>query len=517
MDDFQNEEDNFSMKHVRKILKNRFVVIIGDSIQRGIYKDMVLLLQQDRSLLRQELRMKGEYCFLGDELIEGGQKGVMTNGIGYKEVRQYCTGVYLVRFYFVTRCYNNYVESILNDLKEGPQPDVLIMNSCLWDITRINHSSECDHLCLVIVSLDEMAIVQYKENLQKLFSRFSQSLPQNCLVIWNTTLPISSCARGGFLVPEIEFLTTTLRLDILEANLYAKKVAVGYGLDILDLHFHLRHQLHRRVQDGVHWDTVAHRQITHLIVGHICRAWNLPTPRYRPSPSVGYGCQAQRRVSVQHQQPLLMQPPRSVQMGPDMSMNINFFNNRSGAANFVPNRMPVEHSRMPVEQNRMRVEHDRMPVEQKRMPLEHNRMPSEQNRMRVEHDRMPVEQKRMPLEHNRMPSEQNRMRGEHNRMPVEQKRMPLEHNRMPAEQKRMPLEHNRMPAEQKRVPLEHNRMPAEQNRMYRRGPNPSRAETSWMANAGYGQQWQPYQQSEWSGRAPLSNRARSHPYKSRRF
>ena len=74
---------------------------------------------------------------MDDELIEGGRKGKMHNGIAYKEVRQYSKGgIHLVRFYFTTRCYNNYVESILADLKKEPEPDIVIMNSCLWDMTR---------------------------------------------------------------------------------------------------------------------------------------------------------------------------------------------------------------------------------------------------------------------------------------------------------------------------------------------------------------------------------------------
>lgn len=79
---------------------------------------------------------QGESSFNNDELIEGGCMESMTNGLSYREIRQYKTNVYLIRFYFVTRCYNRYVESILNDLSDSPKPDILIMNSCLWDITR---------------------------------------------------------------------------------------------------------------------------------------------------------------------------------------------------------------------------------------------------------------------------------------------------------------------------------------------------------------------------------------------
>ncbi|CAL1539748.1 unnamed protein product, partial [Lymnaea stagnalis] len=264
--------DIFKSSDMTRIICDKFVVIIGDSIQRAIYKDMVLLLQTERYMTDRELRSKGEISTNGDELVEGGCRGEMSNGVSYREVRQYRTNAHLVRFYFVTRCYNSYIESILSDLQKEPFPDLVIINSCLWDITRYGRD----------------AIEDYKDNLVKLFSRFSETLRPECLVIWNTTLPISSSARGGFLVPEIEFMTTTLRLDILEANFYAQGVATKYGFDILDLHFYLRHQLHRRVRDGIHWDMIAHRQITNIILTHVCESWNIPIPK-RPVTFGSYG------------------------------------------------------------------------------------------------------------------------------------------------------------------------------------------------------------------------------------
>ena len=74
--------------------------------------------------------------FLGDTLVEGGVKAQLNNGTSYTEVRQHQTNNHMVRFYFVTRCYNQYVESVLRDIVSGPKPDLVIMNSCLWDMTR---------------------------------------------------------------------------------------------------------------------------------------------------------------------------------------------------------------------------------------------------------------------------------------------------------------------------------------------------------------------------------------------
>ncbi|XP_045191184.2 PC-esterase domain-containing protein 1A-like [Mercenaria mercenaria] len=266
----------FLQEDVLSLLDNRFIVIIGDSIQRGVYKDLVMLLQKNRYLADRDLRAKGEFTFSGDKLIEGGQYGEMTNGVRYREVRQYQTDYHLIRFYFITRCYNSYVESILSDLSKDPLPDAVIMNSCLWDISRYGPSS----------------VEQYKKNLNTLFKRLRKELPKTCLIMWNMTLPISKKARGGVLIPEVEHLNVSLRLDILEANFYVHKLALEYGFNTLDLHYYLRHQLQRRAGDGVHWDMTAHRRMTNLILTHMAEAWGVKSPENA------------KKVLLKHEQPL---------------------------------------------------------------------------------------------------------------------------------------------------------------------------------------------------------------------
>ncbi|KAL3046736.1 hypothetical protein OYC64_004678 [Pagothenia borchgrevinki] len=120
----------------RQLLHNKFVLVLGGSVQRSMYKDLVLLLQRDKFLTLPQLKSKGEFSFEQDLLVEGGRLGRLTNGTGYREVRQYRSDHHLLRFYFLTRIYSPYMESILEDLREGLKPDVVIVSSCVWDITR---------------------------------------------------------------------------------------------------------------------------------------------------------------------------------------------------------------------------------------------------------------------------------------------------------------------------------------------------------------------------------------------
>ncbi|MED6240555.1 hypothetical protein ATANTOWER_023177 [Ataeniobius toweri] len=63
--------------------------------------------------------------------------------------------------------------------------------------------------------------------------------------------------------------------DIIEANFYSTKLADFNGLDVLDLHFYFRHSLHHRMPDGIHWDALAHRRISSLLLKHVADAWGI--------------------------------------------------------------------------------------------------------------------------------------------------------------------------------------------------------------------------------------------------
>ncbi|XP_035639782.1 PC-esterase domain-containing protein 1A isoform X1 [Oncorhynchus keta] len=248
-----------SQQQASQLLHNKFVVVLGDSIQRSVYKDIVLLLQKDKYLSLAQLKSKGEMSFEQDILVEGGRLGQITNGTEYREVRQFRSDHHLVRFYFLTRIYSRYMQSILRDFEDGLKPDVVIVNSCLWDVSRYNPKWH-----------DE-----YQENLHKLFDKMNSILPPECLVIWNMTMPLGKRIVGGFFVPEIEHRGQTLCYDVIQANFYSNKMADAYGLDVLDLHFQFRFSLEHRMKDGVHWNSLAHRRITTLLLQHAAEAWGV--------------------------------------------------------------------------------------------------------------------------------------------------------------------------------------------------------------------------------------------------
>lgn len=78
---------------------------------------------------------------------------------------------------------------------------------------------------------------------------------------------------------QIEHKAPLLRDDVIEANFYSGTLANSYGMDVLDLHYHFRFSLQHRTNDGIHWNALAHRWITCLLLKHIAQAWGVFLPQ----------------------------------------------------------------------------------------------------------------------------------------------------------------------------------------------------------------------------------------------
>ncbi|CAH6787876.1 Pced1a [Phodopus roborovskii] len=124
----------------------------------------------------------------------------------------------------------------------------------------------------------------YRENLERVFVRMDQVLPDSCLLVWNMAMPLGERVTGGFLLPELQPLAVSLRQDVVEGNFYSATLAGNHCFDVLDLHFHFRHAVHHRHRDGVHWDQHAHRHLSHLLLTHVADAWGVELPKHDPLP-----------------------------------------------------------------------------------------------------------------------------------------------------------------------------------------------------------------------------------------
>nr|CAD7194795.1 unnamed protein product [Timema douglasi] len=270
--------------------------------------------------------------FLNDKLIKGDK---LTRGRDYEEQREFKIADVFLKFYFVTRCYNQTIEDLVTNIKEGkvPVPDVIIMNSCLWDVSRSRGSlwerirenngkgdivtshpplpaSPLDTILYLVTHYHLLLFIMRCCPQQSVgSSRASRGYIDNGLPCLRANRPVSlSCltlslhigsntdAKSNVLIgqesapkpppplkhhtckPQVDFLKHTLRFEVMEANLYARDVVATHGYDIVDLHYYLSMQLERRANDGIHWLAVAVRFMTNILLTHITLSWDRPLP-----------------------------------------------------------------------------------------------------------------------------------------------------------------------------------------------------------------------------------------------
>ncbi|MPC14334.1 PC-esterase domain-containing protein 1B [Portunus trituberculatus] len=123
----------------------------------------------------------------GDEMLK---MASLRMGRSYFEVRQCKKKDLWLRFIFVTQVAAPTLMKELKSIEEGklPPPDIVVVNSCLWDITRWGPEQED----------------QYKQNVANLFHRLQCLLPPASLVVWLASLPVATeRVKGGVFIQQV--------------------------------------------------------------------------------------------------------------------------------------------------------------------------------------------------------------------------------------------------------------------------------------------------------------------------
>ena len=77
------------------------------------------------------------------------------------------------------------------------------------------YGSEATHPCLLAHPLGyphrdgRCSMESYRENLERVFVRMDQVLPDSCLLVWNMAMPLGERVTGGFLLPEASDWSTS--------------------------------------------------------------------------------------------------------------------------------------------------------------------------------------------------------------------------------------------------------------------------------------------------------------------
>ena len=282
--------DIFLTKEAQDVLAGKHIAVIGGSNMRGLYKDIVWLLNTSTIIPYEVLGEKLEKNFPDFDSPRWKNKRVSKRlrkifhddnkdcclkseelslhpGRTYQEPRFYHHDKkdISVSFRFVTRVWSQDSEEWFRNYEsvEGAQLDVIIMNSILWDVNRWgpNYATE------------------FKENLDKLLKTVSEILSPDGMFIWLTAQPGSKDLNSKAMeIPGLEFQKRTTRYNVIEANFYAAHKVAEAGFDVIDMHYYYLLQTFRRNKDGIHWSPEANRYATNLLLTHISLAKEIPLP-----------------------------------------------------------------------------------------------------------------------------------------------------------------------------------------------------------------------------------------------
>ncbi|CAF0961671.1 unnamed protein product [Adineta steineri] len=248
------------------LLRNKYVLLCGDSGMRSMYKDIILLIQgQNRLLTSDELKAKlddHDMSTLNDQLLAGDKK---TNDTSYYERRCYLTNTHFIKFVFLTRCFSGQMRNELREIAENKSivPDIILLNSAVWDITKYEKNSE----------------KEYAQLLEECFRSIRSIIPPQTIVIWLTATPFSRDARG-VLDETRSDKKNFLRIRMFHINTFSSELAKKYNFQVIDLHYLLRKRVQHRCKDGMHYDALIHREITTHIARYISCGLNKNLLKY---------------------------------------------------------------------------------------------------------------------------------------------------------------------------------------------------------------------------------------------
>ncbi|CAJ0593979.1 unnamed protein product [Cylicocyclus nassatus] len=270
----------YDTKFVKALLKDVHLMFVGDSLMRGIYKDVIVMLHGNDLIDDSMLKSKTEPTFFGDKMID---VLPLEKDRVFRQAREYHTEYYLIQYLFTTRVMKDDIETALLELCTANEfPDVLFINSCLWDITRYNRAiDETTRQTATQPQIERTSLEEFLERISMLLRRLRLILPATTQVVWVNMpwpLPVDTRSFQNRAGSTDKYLN---RMLIVDANFRASQLFRAAGYDVLDIAFYMRNQAlyAYRVKDGVHWDSIGTRIMSQLVVGHLARSWNIPPPR----------------------------------------------------------------------------------------------------------------------------------------------------------------------------------------------------------------------------------------------
>ncbi|CAI2310483.1 unnamed protein product [Caenorhabditis sp. 36 PRJEB53466] len=274
---YHNQYFPYNGKICRAMFADKHVMFIGDSLVRAMYKDMVSLLRTGELCSPRDLRVTNEDCFQGDKQIDNLE--LEANRV-FRQAREFQSNRHLVQYFFTNRAMREDLEKLCLMLEASDEkPDVVVVNSAIWDISRFpaRHSTRRSEDLNKELFEEINVAEEYFNRIAMLCRRMRLLLPPTSTVVWLLMPPNGTpeINRGFCSYNKLTF--DEIRTRLLDANVRAAQVVREAGFDVLDISFHMRHSSYQvfRIKDGVHWNVVATRFMNQLLLGHLACAWRI--------------------------------------------------------------------------------------------------------------------------------------------------------------------------------------------------------------------------------------------------
>ncbi|PAV64271.1 hypothetical protein WR25_25354 isoform B [Diploscapter pachys] len=275
----------FDSEFVQTLLHNVHVLMVGDSIMRGLYKDLLTIHNTDFFTPEKTLGEKVEDSHMGDRQID---VLMLSSDRLFNQAREYCVEDCLIQFIFTTRCIRTDLTSKMMDFllkspENGDYPDVIVMNSALWDLTRYK---DYHFATLNEMTIEKSIHEEYIDRLSMFLRRLRLLRPITKFLWINFPWPqIPQKDRGFLAKADVQGDKKYYSCLVMEGQFRAAQVVRNAGYDVLDLGFYLRNHALQvfRKPDGVHWDRVGTRVMTQLLLGHLAKMFNVDV---KPEPDI---------------------------------------------------------------------------------------------------------------------------------------------------------------------------------------------------------------------------------------
>ncbi|CAJ0961296.1 unnamed protein product, partial [Mesorhabditis belari] len=251
----------FSAQYISDIFHGQHTLLIGDSLMRGLYKDLIRIIDTGRLQLTEPhvLKTKSEISCFNDRQIDMDKfKGERV----FVQAREYHTENHLIQYHFTTRCFKEDLDcAIAQMVRDKKYPRMVFFNSCLWDLTRYH----------------KLGLVNNQNKLDETTSHVFVVLFPQCIPAVGR---FNEFEEGGY-DGDTRNNKEVIRLLYVKANKLAAQIARLEGFSVIDLDYHLSVPIfdHLRISDGIHWDNRANRFMLQLIILHLVKDLELYVPR----------------------------------------------------------------------------------------------------------------------------------------------------------------------------------------------------------------------------------------------